>query len=146
MDESEKKAVETGASELLSEGADTEALLRFMREKGFNETDSFLALSRIMKVDVGEAQLVVFRSKTWADRLESNIQLQESVMQAWRELSEENDDTDFKIRGRMGKTRLAQAVDFPQVHKVKRPLTSLWEQSTLIFTALPEKRRGAGRF
>ena len=97
MDESEKKAVETGASELLSEGADTEALLRFMREKGFNETDSFLALSRIMKVDVGEAQLVVFRSKTWADRLESNIQLQESVMQAWRELSEENDDTDFKI-------------------------------------------------
>jgi hypothetical protein len=40
---------------------------------------------------------VVFRSKTWADRLESNIQLQESVMQAWRELSEENDDPNFKI-------------------------------------------------
>ena len=97
MDESEKKAVETGASKLLDNGADTETLLQFMRQKGFNETDSFLALSGIMKVDVGEAQLVVFRSKTCADRLQSNIQLQESVMQAWRELSEENDDPNFKI-------------------------------------------------
>lgn len=97
MDESEKKVVETGASKLLNDGADTETLLQFMRDKGFNETDSFLALSRVMQVDVGEAQLVVFRSKTWADRLETNIQLQESVMQALRELSEENDDPNFKI-------------------------------------------------
>jgi hypothetical protein len=97
MNEYEKNAVETDASKLLSDGADTETLLQFMREKGFNEADSFLALSRIMRVDLGEAQLVVFRSKTWADRLETNIQLQESVMQALRELSEENDDPNFKI-------------------------------------------------
>ena len=38
----------------------------------------------------GKAQKIVFQSKTWADRLESNIQLQNNLIQAIKEVNEED--------------------------------------------------------
>jgi hypothetical protein len=87
--------VEAGAVGLWNGGADFEALLGYMRERGVDQTDSYLILARVTGVDVGKAQKIVFQSKTWADRLESNIQLQNNLIQAIKELNEE--DPNFKI-------------------------------------------------
>ena len=94
MDYREKNA-EDGVIELWNDGADFEALLSFMRERGVDQTDSYLILARVTGMDVGKAQKLVFQSKTWADRLESNIQLQNNLIQAIKELNEE--DPNFKI-------------------------------------------------
>jgi hypothetical protein len=90
-----EKDVEDGVMELWNGGADFEALLSFMRERGVDQTDSYLILARVTGMDVGKAQKIVFQSKTWADRLESNIQLQNNLIQAITELNEE--DPNFKI-------------------------------------------------
>ena len=96
MSGSEKNEIEADVTRLLKAGADIETLLGLMRERGLGQTDSFLMLARAAGLKFGEAQRLVFESKTWADRLETNIELQKLAMQAWRELAEEN-DPDFKI-------------------------------------------------
>ena len=53
-------------------------------------------LARVSGFEFAEAQSLVFESKTWADRREVNAKLQEDLMQALRELSQEN-DPNFKI-------------------------------------------------
>ncbi len=97
MNDSERKAIEVRTAKLLSEGADTETLLQFMRENGLGQPDSVLTLMKLANVDLGEAQMIVFRSKTWADRLAVNMQMQNDLMQALCELKEENDDPNFEI-------------------------------------------------
>jgi len=87
--------VEAGAAGLWSGGADFEALLGYMRERGVNQADSYLMFARVTGMDVGKAQKIVFQSKTWADRLESNVQLQNNFIQAIKELNDE--DPNFKI-------------------------------------------------
>ena len=87
--------VEAGVVGLWNGDADFEALLGYMRERGVDQTDSYLMLARVTGMDVGKAQKIVFQSKTWADRLESNIQLQNNLIQAIKELNEE--DPNFKI-------------------------------------------------
>ena len=87
--------VEAGAAGLWSGGADFEALLGYMRERGISQIGSFLMLARVTGMDVAKAQKLVFQSKTWADRLEANIELQNNLIQAIKELNEE--DPNFKI-------------------------------------------------
>jgi len=76
-------------------GTDFEALLGYMRERGVDQTDSYFMLARVTGMDVAKAQKLVFQSKTWADRLEANIGLQNNLIQAIKELNEE--DPNFKI-------------------------------------------------
>ena len=94
MDRRENE-VEAGVIGLWNGGADFEALLGYMRERGVDQTDSYLILARVTGMDVAKAQKLVFQSKTWADRLEANIQLQNNLIKAIKELNEE--DPDFKI-------------------------------------------------
>jgi hypothetical protein len=82
-------------AKLWDAGADFEALLAYMRENGVGQTDSFLMLERVTGMDRARAQLITYRSKTWADRLEVNIQLQKDLIQAIKELNEEGPN--FKI-------------------------------------------------
>ena len=104
MGNSELKAIESGVRDLLNSGADTETVLQFMRDKGLGQPASVDVLVKVTKADVGEAQMVVFRSKTWADRLEINLQLQDALMEAVLEQQRENKDPDFKVEVEWEKT------------------------------------------
>jgi hypothetical protein len=96
MNEVERKQIADDVLSLLKGDADLESVLGYMREKGLSQTDSFLTLMKTTGIDMEEAQKRVFNSRTWADRLEANIKLQQDAMQAWRELAEESDPS-FKI-------------------------------------------------
>jgi hypothetical protein len=97
MDRSRQgEKIEDDLIRLKKGGADTEALLGFMRERGLSEIDSSLMLARVCHLEHRQALKTVFRSKTWEDRLQDNIRLQEQAMQAWIELSQE-EDPNFKI-------------------------------------------------
>lgn len=92
-----KEDVESGVANLLKGGADSEAVLRFMRDNGVSQPGSAQILSKVANLDFSEAQMIVFRSKTWADRLDVNLQLQDSLMEALFQQQKENDDPNFKI-------------------------------------------------
>ncbi len=96
MSHSKRSEIEEDLIGLKKGGADIEALLGFMRERGLSQIDSSLMLARICRLDHGQALKTVFESSTWADRLEDNIKLQQRAMQAWIELSKEG-DPNFKI-------------------------------------------------
>jgi hypothetical protein len=95
MDYTKLKEVEADLAKLWDGGGEFESLLGFMRENGLDQTDSFLILERVTGVDRTRAQQITFRSKTWAGRLEVNIQLQKDLIQAIKELNKE--DPNFKI-------------------------------------------------
>jgi len=96
MNRSEKGQIEEDIVTLRMGGADIEALLALMRERGLSQIDSLLMLSRLTGIGFSEAQKLVFESETWADRREVNAKLQEDLAQALLELSQEN-DPNFKI-------------------------------------------------
>ena len=96
MNRSEWKELEADVIRLRKGGADVETLLSLMRERRLSQTDSFLILARVSGFEFAEAQKLVFESKTWADRREINAKLQEDLIEALRELSQEN-DPNFKI-------------------------------------------------
>ncbi len=95
MDYTDEKEVETEVVKLWEAGADFEAIVSFMRERGLSQTDSFLMLEKVTGLDRARAQKAVFLSKTWADCLEDKIQIQKDLIQAIKELNEE--DPNFKI-------------------------------------------------
>jgi hypothetical protein len=95
MDYCDETAVEAEVRMLWDGGAEFEDLLRFMRERGVSQIGSYLMLVRVTGMDWSRAQKLTFQSKTWADRLEGNIQLQKDLIQAIKELNEE--DPNFKI-------------------------------------------------
>ncbi len=92
----EWKELEADVISLKKGGAIVEMLLGQLRERGLSQIDSSLMLVRVAGIEFGEAQKLVFESRTWADRLEINLQLQRDLMQALIELSQENDPK-FKI-------------------------------------------------
>ena len=96
VNRSEWKELEADVIRLRKGGADVETLLSLMRERRLSQTDSFLILARVSGFEFAEAQKLVFESKTWADRREINAKLQEDLIEALRELSQEN-DPNFKI-------------------------------------------------
>ena len=95
MDYSDEKGVEAEVRKLWDAGADFEAIVAFMRERGISQTDSFLMLARVTGLDRLRAQKVVFLSKTWADCIEAIIQTQKDFIQAVKQLNEE--DPTFKM-------------------------------------------------
>jgi hypothetical protein len=95
MDCLDEKAIEAEVLKLWDSGADFESLLGFMRERGVSQAGSFLMLSRVTGMEIEKAQKIVFQSKIWADRLEVNMQIQKDLIQAIKELNEE--DPNFKI-------------------------------------------------
>ena len=59
MDEREKTGAATGAGVLWRSGADIESLVKFMRERGFNQTQSTEALNGVTGLDPIKAQIAV---------------------------------------------------------------------------------------
>lgn len=96
MTNAELQEIEANVITLRKGGADIETLLRFMREKGFGEAESLHPLMKAANVDLGVARDLIIDSETWIDHRESNKQLQEDALQAWIEISQEN-DPDFKV-------------------------------------------------
>jgi DNA repair ATPase RecN len=95
MERPNRKEVETEVTKLWDAGGDFESLLSYMRENGVSQSDSFLMLEKVTGVDRASAQRITFQSRTWADRQEVNAQLQKDLIQAIKELSEE--DPNFKV-------------------------------------------------
>jgi hypothetical protein len=85
-----ERAVEAEVSKLWAGGADFETLLGFMIEHGVSQIGSFLMLARVTGMERSKAQRLVFQSQTWADRLEANMQTQRNLIQAIKELNEED--------------------------------------------------------
>ncbi len=91
MNYSQKREIEADVAKLRRAGADIEMLLRFMRDRGFNELDSIDALVRVVHLDLGQAQDAIFDCETWADHRERNLRLHEQLYEALRQLSLEDD-------------------------------------------------------
>jgi hypothetical protein len=88
--DAEQKEIEANVIKLRKGGADIETLLSFMREKGLSESESLHPLMKAANVERDVARDLIIDSQTWIDHRESNIQLQENVLQAWLELSQED--------------------------------------------------------
>jgi len=87
---SEKKQTEADVFRLKKAGADPETLLRFMRDRGFNQPDSLSTLMKATSMDLGEASDFMLDSKTWADERDRNLKIREQLAQALLEISEED--------------------------------------------------------
>lgn len=77
-------------AKLYKAGASTEMLLVFMRESGFLQIDSIIALRRIMGKSLQEAKETVDESKTWSDQYEQVQAFREIAWRAIIDLSKEN--------------------------------------------------------
>ena len=97
MDKVQKELLENNIRHLYESGADLETLLGYMRQNGFNQSDSLLTLMRVTQRDKGELSDFMLDSKTWADYREHNLALRDALGQALLELAAENNDPDFKI-------------------------------------------------
>jgi len=92
MNDPAKREVIVDVISLYRAGADVERLLAVMRERGFSETDSVEPIMEVLCLDRGDARNLVIESRTWADHYQDNLKLQEDLLQALLELSEERDD------------------------------------------------------
>jgi erythromycin esterase-like protein len=96
MSESTREETEAKGAMLWKSGTDVEALLRLMREKGFNQPESIETLVKITGMDLGMAQSAVLESDTWLDQHARNIRIQDELAQALLDLSQEN-NSNFKL-------------------------------------------------
>jgi hypothetical protein len=96
VSERKDEDVETEAAALWKAGADIEALLRLMRERGFGQAASNASLIKVPGMDGGMVQSAVLKSETWADQRERNTRIQEELAQTLFELSHE-DNPNFKL-------------------------------------------------
>jgi hypothetical protein len=62
MSEVKKEETEAESAVLWKEGPDVEALLRLMRERGFNQPESIAMLVKITGIDLGMAQSAVSKA------------------------------------------------------------------------------------
>lgn len=86
----QNREVEADIARLRRGGADVEALLRFLRDRGFNESQSIGVLLRV-GLDLGEIHDAIFTGETWADCRERNVRLHEQLYEALHQLSQEDD-------------------------------------------------------
>ena len=93
MDEREKTAVATDTAVLWRSGADIESLVKFMRERGFNQPQSTEALTCVTGLDPIKAQIAVVYSATWRDQYQRNMQLNEQFVEALIQLGQESADS-----------------------------------------------------
>jgi hypothetical protein len=85
------------ARKLISAGVDTELILVFLRDRGFDKIDSNSALRQLFGASTTEAKNLIDLSEAWSDRFYSDTQLRETAREALRHLAAEN-DPNFKIR------------------------------------------------
>jgi 3-deoxy-D-manno-octulosonic-acid transferase len=78
-------AIELEARRLKHDGADTETILCFLREKGCGKIDSIKILRSVYGLGLADAKGIVDSSKIWQDHLGSDAALHERL---WRELEE----------------------------------------------------------
>ena len=90
MDEPEKAATATDAGVMWRSGADIESLVKFMRERGFNQAQSTEALNGFTGLDPIKAQIAVIYSETWRDQDERNVQLNEQFIEALIRVGQES--------------------------------------------------------
>jgi hypothetical protein len=79
MNDGEMTAVATDAGLLWRSDADIESLVKFMRERGFSQTQPTEALERVTGFEVIEAQIAVIYSETGRDRFQQNVQLNPAI-------------------------------------------------------------------
>lgn len=74
---------------LKGEGLPLEDILRFFRANGASITESMKLLTRLEKVNLGEAKKIVYFSETWSDFRAGSEELHERAEKAARELEAE---------------------------------------------------------
>ena len=87
MNEDEMKKVEADTAALWIEGADIEALVKLMREKGYNQRRSSDALMTVTGMSSDEARVAVLESETWKDQYRRSLLIEHELAQALLELS-----------------------------------------------------------
>ena len=70
-------------------GGDVDLLLALLREKGFNQIDSILALRKVVGLSLADAKDMVDASKVWSDQYEKVQALREVALNALKALSKE---------------------------------------------------------
>ena len=72
-------------------GADLELLIFFMREKGFHQIDTIIALRRVLDISLNDAKCMVDESAAWSDQYEKTQAVRQAALKALMELNKEND-------------------------------------------------------
>jgi len=85
------QAVLGDARKLMVAGADVELILLFLRDKGFDQIDSIIAIRVLTGTSHPEAKKLVHFSKAWADRFDAVQDLHQKALEASRELAASND-------------------------------------------------------
>jgi hypothetical protein len=75
------------ARKLLNAGADIELILLFLRDRGFSQIDSGIAIRVLMGKSHPEAKALIHNCKTWSDRFASVQDLHEKARRALLELA-----------------------------------------------------------
>ena len=91
MNDAEKTQVVDDVAKLHRYGADLELLLGFMREKGFYQIDSIIALRRVTGISLNDAKDLLDGSRTWSDQYQKVQTLHQSALEALQQLIREND-------------------------------------------------------
>ena len=90
MDEIEISAVRSQATDLWRSGANIEAVVRFMRDRGLSQGHSVEVLHATTGIGEIEAQIAVIYSDTWRDQWERNVKTNEQLMEALTQLTNES--------------------------------------------------------
>ena len=86
-----RRLTATDAGVMWRSGADTESLVKFMRERGFNQAQSTEALNGVTTgFDPIKAQIAGIYSETWRDQDERNVQLNEQFIEALIRVGQES--------------------------------------------------------
>jgi hypothetical protein len=89
MEEREREDLERDALGEWKRTANTESVLRLLRERGLNQPESLSILMNLSGMDLRGARDAIVRSQTWADQCERNVRIQGELEQALLELSGE---------------------------------------------------------
>lgn len=88
MNEEKAKKIDTDIETARMEGADIEALIKLMRDRGYNQRRSADEPRTITGLSYEEAHAAVLESEAWKDQNERNLQIEDELAQAFIELSQ----------------------------------------------------------
>jgi hypothetical protein len=91
------RAVLEGARKLMNSGADLELILLFLRDRGFCQIDSIIAIRTLMGKSNAEAKALIHTSKAWSDHFYSVQDLHDKAYKAVLELAASGDKDSPKI-------------------------------------------------
>jgi hypothetical protein len=75
------------ARKLMNAGADVELILLFLRDRGFDQIDSIIAIRTLMGKSNAEAKKLIHASKAWSDRFYTVRDLHDKARKAVLELA-----------------------------------------------------------